>query len=76
MRLFFNVSDGTEQICDPTGIEVSSPEEGRAQALLALEEFREESRVLASDLSGWRLSVTDGAGAVVLTLNLDKLDLN
>ena len=59
MRCYFNLVNGTEEIIDDDGIEVSGIEQARAQALKAIAELRHEDNELASEWKNWRLEVTD-----------------
>ena len=72
MRLYFHVKDHSEVIPDREGVEVSGPQEARIQALLAAEELRREDPSSARDLSGWTITVADGSGAVLFSLDLDR----
>jgi hypothetical protein len=70
MRVFFHLSNGTEQIRDDDGVEVESLDQAHAQALRALAEFRAEELVAESALADWRLAAQDSSGAVIFTLDL------
>ncbi len=75
MRCYFNLVNGTEEIIDDDGIEVSGIEQARAQALKAIAELRHEDNELASEWKNWRLEVTDSKGTVLFTLSL-AIDLH
>ena len=59
MRCYFNLVNGTEEIIDDDGIEVSGIEQARAQALKAIAELRQEDNELASEWKNWRLEVSE-----------------
>src|SRR4051812_39028325 len=64
MKYFFHLKNHTEQILDDVGTEVRSPEQAYAQATQAIRELLAEGEQ-ATEWSGWRLEVTDPAGAPV-----------
>ena len=68
MRYFFNVHDGCE-IIDDVGVELSSLDEARSQALIgAGEALREQgSEIWTSKL--WHMYVVDETGKTVLRLS-------
>ncbi len=57
---------------DPEGVEVGDMEELRAEVAKAIEEMRLAEPAAARDWNGWRMEVTDSAGAVLLTIDLDR----
>jgi hypothetical protein len=69
MKYFFHLKNHTEQILDDVGIKVRNPEQAYAQASQAIRELLAEGEQ-ASEWSGWRLEVTDRAGAVVFSIDL------
>jgi hypothetical protein len=69
VKYFFHLKNHTEQILDDGGIEARSPEQAYAQATQAIQELLAEEEQ-ASEWSGWRLEVTDRAGAVVFSIDL------
>ena len=72
MRCFFNLVDCHNSMLDPEGVEVADLEELRAEVSEAVEEMRLAEPAAARDWNGWRLEVTDPAGAVLLTVDLDR----
>ncbi len=70
MRVYFHLSDGTDEMRDPDGVEVSDIERARALAVTAVRELRDEDRLSARDWSAWTLTMTDASGAVLLSLPL------
>jgi len=75
MRCYFNLVNGTEEIIDDDGIEVSGIEQARAQALKAVAELRQEDNDLASEWKNWRIEVSDSDGHVLFTISL-AIDLH
>jgi hypothetical protein len=68
MRVFFHLVDGSDSILDCEGVEVEGPSEIREAVVRDVSElFREFS---AEDRHGWRLHVTDEAGALLLAIPL------
>jgi hypothetical protein len=57
---------------DPEGVEVADMKELRAEVAKAIEEMRLAEPAAARDWNGWRMEVTDSAGAVLLTIDLDR----
>ncbi len=72
MRCFFNLVDCHSSMLDPEGVEVGDMEELRAEVAKAIEEMRLAEPAAARDWNGWRMEVTDSAGAVLLTIDLDR----
>jgi hypothetical protein len=73
MRYFFHLVDRHGSIVDEDGVEVADMGQLRAHAQKALEELRSEDPSTAREWKGWRLEVTDGSGAVQLTINLESV---
>jgi hypothetical protein len=71
MRCYFNLVDASEVIRDRKGIEVSGPEQARAEALQALGEQRQADPIAAQQWSGWTLTVVDGTGRLLFSIPLD-----
>jgi hypothetical protein len=57
-------------ILDPAGVEVADPQHARVQALQVIEELRQTD---AQYWSGWTVTATDTAGAVLFTVDLDSI---
>ena len=66
-RYHFNIADGTEQ-SDPVGTELDSLQQVRHEALRFSGEVLREMGDEFWDDTEWKLTVTDNAGAKVLTL--------
>lgn len=75
MRCYFNLVNGTQEIVDDDGIEVSTIEQARAQALKAVAELRQEEDNVASEWKDWRIEVADEDGHVLFTISL-AIDLH
>ena len=71
MRIYFHLKGAHEVILDEEGVEVSGPQEARVQALLAIEELRDEKE--GQGWSGWSLVAADDWGTVLFSLDLDSL---
>ncbi len=71
MRLYFHLQKGTEIIRDEEGVEVSNVKAGKAEALRALREMRNEADAELQDWTGWKLAVADDSGAVLFSLDVD-----
>ena len=70
--MLFNLADGHSSMLDPEGVEVADMEELRAEVSKAIEEVRLGEPDAARDWNGWRMEVTDSAGAVLLTVDLGR----
>ncbi|AWM88991.1 hypothetical protein [Microvirga sp. 17 mud 1-3] len=73
MRCYFNLIDGYERILDVDGIEVSTLEQARLQAVKAIEELLEEDDGIAEDWRSWTLEVTNEDGRVLLSIPLNGI---
>ncbi len=71
MRLFFHLVDSQDTIHDLEGVEVIDLEHAQTEAMRAIAEIRQEDPSAPRDWSGWTLRVTDAAGRVVLSFDLD-----
>jgi hypothetical protein len=69
VRIYFHLKSAHEVILDPTGVEVSGSQDARVQASEVIEELRQTD---ARYWSGWTLTATDAAGAVLFTVDLDS----
>jgi hypothetical protein len=71
-RYFFHFSDGKRQFSDSSGRELSGIRAARAHAT---EHVRELKAAMCDphiqDLSGWSMTVVDGAGRTVFVLGFD-----
>lgn len=70
MRCFFHLVRNDKSLRDDIGIEVSSVEVVRQQALQAIHELRQESDLAEQDWQGWHMEITDADGNLILSLPL------
>ena len=68
-RFFFNVRDHHD-ILDPEGVELSGPEEARAQAVIASGEMLRDLGDRFWGGAEWRMWVTDATGKTVCALRV------
>jgi hypothetical protein len=73
MRCYFHLVNSHEEILDDEGIEVSDLEDAKAQALLAIEDIREEAVEVGASWHGWRLEIVDPSGRVLASLSLEPM---
>ena len=73
MRCYFHLVNSHEEILDDEGIEVSDLEDAKAQALVAIEDIREEAIQLGASWHGWRLEIADSSGRVLASLSLEPM---
>jgi hypothetical protein len=73
MRCFFHLMSGDDSILDDQGLEISDLQEAEVQALMAIQEVRQEMDSIEEDLKGWHLYVVDGSGATMMSIPLDAL---
>ena len=73
MRCYFHLVNSHEEILDNEGIEVSDLEAAKAQALVAIEDIREEAIQAGASWQGWRLEITDPSGRVLACLSLEPM---
>jgi hypothetical protein len=62
--------NGSDEILDPGGIEVSDPESAKVQALQAVSELQGELGEMIEDWSGWHLNIVCPEGTLLYTLPL------
>jgi hypothetical protein len=72
MRCYFNLADASEVIRDRIGIEVSDPEQARAEALDVIREQRQADLVAAQEWRGWHLIGIDDTGQLLFSIPLDE----
>ena len=73
MRLYFDLRDKKYTLPDVHGVEVSDLYQARRVALTMLQKLRRKDPSVAQDWSGWSLSVVDPTGAVVFSIDLDRV---
>ena len=69
MRCYFNL---VHTIPDEDGVEVADLDEARVLAAEAITELIANGENEIADWRGWHIAVTDGSGAVVFTIRLDR----
>ncbi len=72
MRCYFNLTNGTEFICDDVGIEVSCLNHALAHARKAIEELRRDDPLSSCGWQGWQLEIVDHSGLTIESLPLDR----
>jgi hypothetical protein len=70
MRCYFHLVNSSGMIRDDIGVEVSNIAAAETEALRAIDEMRQEDEQSEEEWQGWRLSVTDGSGWVVMSIPL------
>ncbi|MEE1614012.1 DUF6894 family protein [Microvirga sp. CF3016] len=73
MRCFFHLQSDDDTILDHDGLEISDLHEAEMQALIAIQEVRQEVDSVDENLKGWHLHVVDGAGATLMSIPLDAV---
>ena len=53
MRCFFHLLNGDDTILDDQGLEIADLHEAEVQALMAIQEVRQEMDSIDEDLKGW-----------------------
>lgn len=71
MRCFFHLLSDDDTILDDRGLEIADLQEAKVQALMAIQELRQEIDSIDEDLRGWRLHVVDGSGVILMSVSLD-----
>jgi hypothetical protein len=71
-RLYFDLVNTHQSIQDREGIEVDDVDQAKVAVAEMLEEHRQEDAATAQDWSGWMLRVSDGAGHVLFSVDLDS----
>ena len=71
MRLFFHLVSKHETLSDSEGVEMADLRQAQAQALEYVREIQQIDPSDTADTMGWTLKVTDAAGVVVLSIDLD-----
>ena len=74
MRCFFHLlgPQGTT-LLDEVGVDVSSLEEARTEALTAMAELRSEDSSSSNDWTGWSLRLVDDSDSVLADLPLSLI---
>src|SRR5687768_17394204 len=69
MRIYFHLKNTNEVLLDTEGVEVSDPQEARAQAALVIEELRPKD---VECWSGWTLTAMAAGGRVLFSVDLES----
>ncbi len=72
MRCYFHLMNSHEEILDHTGIEVSDLEDAMKQALLAVEELREETNHMEGLWEGWHIDIVAQSGTILASFPLES----
>ncbi len=72
MRCYFHLVNGSEEIRDTEGLEVSDLDQAHAEALETLRMLAQEDEEAAAGWAGWRLNVTDVSGSILFSIRLDR----
>ena len=70
-RYFFDLTNGTDTIPDPDGLDLPDLKAAIMQAHLAIAELQQEDPAFGREWHGWRLEIVDQARDVVWSLSLD-----
>ena len=69
-RYYFNLTDGSEIICDDEGLQLADINAAVGYAIRAIEELRAEATSASEEWHGWRMEITNGTGEVVWVIPL------
>jgi len=73
MRLYFDLRSHQHTRPDYQGAEVSDLAEARRVAVATIQELWQEDPSFVQEWSGWTLNVTDTAGRVLFSIDLDRV---
>jgi hypothetical protein len=71
MRCHFNFVAGLQALDDEEGVEISSLDHARTEALQAIREISQDPETRDSNWGDWTLNVTDSAGDLLLSVTLE-----
>jgi hypothetical protein len=71
MRLYFHLIDSQDFLLDGEGVDVIDVSQAQTLVRAMLQELQQEEASTAQDWSGWALNVTDSAGRVLFSIDLD-----
>ena len=74
-RYFFHLADTSERILDPDGVEVDCEATAILAATQAVRELLDEGKGQAS-WNGWSLQVADEDGRILVSFDLDQLNVH
>jgi hypothetical protein len=70
-RLDFDLINTHDSMPDREGVEVDDVSQAKAVIVAMVDELRQEEASTAQEWSGWTLNVSDDAGRVVFSLDLE-----
>jgi hypothetical protein len=73
MRVYFNLVDSAESISDPQGVNVLDIQQAYTEAERAVAEMLQRYPAMKANVGGWRLDAVDASGAVLFSINLDRV---
>jgi hypothetical protein len=73
MRVYFNLADSAQSLPDQQGVDVVDVEEARTEAKRAIAEMLQQDPAMKANVGGWRLDAVDATGAVLFSINLDRV---
>jgi hypothetical protein len=71
VRCYLHLIGQDQDLLDQVGVETSSQEEARAEALTAIAEMLREEPSLQRDWNGWSLRIVDETGRCLSTIPLN-----
>jgi hypothetical protein len=70
-RLYFHLVNTHDSMPDPEGVEFDDVRQVKATVVAMVDELRQEDASTAQEWSGWTLNITDAAGCVLFSIDLD-----
>ena len=71
-RLYFDLVNTHDSMPDREGVEIVDIRLAKAAIVEMVDELRQEDASMVQEWSGWTLNVSDDAGRVVFSLDLDS----
>lgn len=71
MRCYFHLVSHHDTLLDDTGVEVTDIEMAEVEALIAIQELRQEDSDAGETWKGWQLNITDESGRILSSIPLD-----
>jgi hypothetical protein len=71
-RLYFDLVNTHDSMPDRDGIEIDDVHHAKAAIVAMVDELRQEDASTAQEWSGWTLNVSDAAGRVLFSIDLDS----
>jgi hypothetical protein len=72
MRCYFHLVNDHEEILDETGLVISSLEDAKHHALVAICELRRDASEVSEEWDGWRLEIVCSQGRLLHSLRLNE----